>query len=67
MENDKILCPSCGSSDTLRIHGPFRLTAWVFHQRHECRDCGQLFMTSWEGEFLRTYSRRQKGELAHAR
>lgn len=55
---NKILCPNCGSSRTLRLNGPFRVSAWEFQQRHECEKCHTRFLTWWEGEFLRTYSAR---------
>ncbi len=64
MKEHKILCPNCASADTLRLQGPFRVSAWEYQQRHECQQCGTRFLTWWSGSFLRTYMP-NKG-MAHA-
>lgn len=51
-------CPTCSSEDTVRVGGGQRFGAWFFQQRHQCRNCGQRFLTWWEGAHLRKYESR---------
>lgn len=54
-EGFPLTCPTCGSSDTLRVKGLQGLCETCIQQRHLCRSCGQRFLAFWEVTGLRRY------------
>ena len=58
---DRPECPECGSVDTIVLNGRVKLGKWCFQQRHQCRECGQKFLSWWTGELLRKYG--DQGEM----
>jgi hypothetical protein len=58
------ICPNCGSLDTLRSKGPQGLCPGCTQQRHECRTCGQKFLSFWDMTGVRAYGEPGQAEGA---
>ena len=50
-----VTCPNCGGCDTIRRKGPQGLCETCYQQRHECRTCGQRFLSFWDLSSIRCY------------
>lgn len=58
MARPRIPCPRCGGIKTYKLNGPLTVTEWIMQLRFECQDCGQRFLTLWQGEMMKCYEHR---------
>ncbi|NCC04827.1 MAG: hypothetical protein EOM37_12500 [Proteobacteria bacterium] len=54
---ESLPCPNCGSTYCLRLSGLVHLMPDVQQRRYQCQDCGQKFLTMWQGEVVRAYGK----------
>ena len=62
-----VTCPTCGGCDTVRCKGPQGLCETCYQQRHECRTCGQRFLSFWDLSSTRCYGDAPRLEVVNAR
>ena len=58
-----VTCPTCGGCDTVRCKGPQGLCETCYQQRHECRTCGQRFLSFWDLSSIRCYGEAPRLEV----